>query len=151
MTGDLNSTASLAEKRHQLETALGSIKGGQARFAWLVEQARLRPSLVPELRDETNRVEGCLSKLWVVAESREDYCYFKADSDSLIVKAIAGLLCDFYSGQPPAEIVAHNPSFLKELGISQHLTPNRRNGLAQVWERIRSFAAARLPAPPPGV
>jgi len=63
------------------------------------------------------------------------------DSDSLVVKAIAGLLCDFYSGQPPAEILAHDPRFLAPLGITQHLTPNRRNALAKIWERIRQFAA----------
>jgi cysteine desulfuration protein SufE len=61
-----------------------------------------------------------------------------------VVKAIAGLLCDFYSGHAPAEILAHNPDFLAPLGITQHLTPNRRNALAKVWERIRQFAERHL-------
>lgn len=147
MIGNVNPAAPLTEKHRQLETMLGLINGSQARFAWLVEQAKSRPALNFDQRNENNQLEGCLSKLWVVAEARGGLCFFQADSDSLIVKAIAGLLCDFYSGQPPAEIVAHDPAFLKELGISQHLTPNRRNGLAKVWERIRSFAAARLAAP----
>jgi cysteine desulfuration protein SufE len=142
MTNDsTGSPVSLGEKRQQLEAVLRPLKGGQARFAWLVERAKSRPSLDPALKIEANQVEGCLSKLWVVAENRGELCYFAADSDSLIVKAIAGLLCDFYSGQAPADIIAHDPAFLKELGISQHLTPNRRNGLAKVWERMRSFAA----------
>lgn len=144
LTGSPDSPISLAEKRRQLETALGPLQRGQARLAWLVGQAKSRPALDEALKDEAHQVEGCLSKLWVVAESRGDRCYFAADSDSLIVKAVAGLLCDFYSGQPAAEIVAFDPAFLKELGISQHLTPNRRNGLAKVWERIQSFASGRL-------
>ena len=55
---------------------------------------------------------------------------------------MAGLLCEFYSGHAPAEILAHDPKFLAPLGITQHLTPNRRNALSKVWERIRQFAEA---------
>jgi TatD DNase family protein len=62
------------------------------------------------------------------------------------VKGVAGLLCEFYSGHAPAEILACEPSFLREAGITQHLTPNRRNGLARVWERIRDFAQSHLAA-----
>jgi cysteine desulfuration protein SufE len=57
-----------------------------------------------------------------------------------VVKAIAGLLCGFYSGGTPADILAHGPEFFAPLGITQHLTPNRRNALAKVWEHIRQFA-----------
>jgi cysteine desulfuration protein SufE len=147
MIGNVNPATPLTEKHRQLAAALGLINGSQARFAWLVEQAKSRPALEIALRNENNQLEGCLSKLWVVAEARGGLCFFQADSDSLIVKAIAGLLCDFYSGQPPAAILAHDPVFLKELGISQHLTPNRRNGLAKVWQRIQSFARGRVEGP----
>jgi cysteine desulfuration protein SufE len=76
----------------------------------------------------------------VRSEFREGRCFFVCDSDSLVVKAVAGLLCEFYSGQPPAEILAHDPAFLAPFGITQHLTPNRRNALARVWEHIENFA-----------
>jgi cysteine desulfuration protein SufE len=134
----------LAEKQRELEATLARLKDGQERLAWLVEQARRRPLLPAELRKEAHRVEGCLVRLWFVPEFREGRCWFRAESDSLIVKAIAGLLCDLYSGQAPEEIVAHHPRFLGELGITQHLTPNRRNGLSRVWEKIRGFAQGQL-------
>jgi cysteine desulfuration protein SufE len=108
----------------------------------LVERAKKLPPLAPELRVEKNLLAGCLAKLWLAAEFRDGKCFFACDSDSLVVKAVAGLLCDFYSGQPPAEILAHDPQFLAPLGITQHLTPNRRNALAKVWEQIRQFAEA---------
>ncbi|HEY4416337.1 MAG TPA: SufE family protein [Verrucomicrobiae bacterium] len=130
----------LAEKQHQLTAQLAVLKHGQDRLALLVEKARSHSPLAPEQRSEKNLLPGCLAKLWLVAEVREGKCYFDCDSDSLVVKAIAGLLCDFYSGQMPAEILVHDPGFLAPLGITQHLTPNRRNALAKVWERIREFA-----------
>lgn len=83
---------------------------------------------------------GCLANLWLVAETRAGRCYFQCDSDSQIVRAVAGLLCDFYSGHTPAEILAMEPDFLEQVGINQHLTANRRNVLSRVWERILACA-----------
>jgi cysteine desulfuration protein SufE len=130
----------LAEKQLQLTASLANFKHGQDRLAFLVEQARKRPALAPDLRVAANQIPGCLAKLWFVPQFRDGHCFFTCDSDSLVVKAIAGLLGEFYSGQVPAAIIAHDPSFLAPLGITQHLTPNRRNALAKVWERIRQFA-----------
>jgi len=132
----------LAEKQVEITAQLAALKNAQDRLAFLVEQAKKRPPLTPELRVDENLIPGCLAKLWFVSEFREDKCFFTCDSDSLVVKAVAGLLGEFYSGQTPAEILTHDPKFLAPLGITQHLTPNRRNALAQVWERIRQFAEA---------
>jgi cysteine desulfuration protein SufE len=132
----------LAEKEVQLTTQLAALANGQDRLALLVEKAKQRSPAAPELREDQNLIPGCLAKLWFIAHFRDEKCFFDCDSDSLVVKAIAGLLCDFYSGQPPAEILAHDPRFLAPLGITQHLTPNRRNALSKIWERIRHFATA---------
>jgi cysteine desulfuration protein SufE len=130
----------LAEKQQQLTAELSALKNGQDRLALLVERAKKLSLLAAESRVEKNLIPGCLAKLWFISEFRDGKCFFACDSDSLVVKAIAGLLCDFYSGHAPAEILAHDPQFLAPLGITQHLTPNRRNALAKVWERIRQFA-----------
>lgn len=132
----------LAEKQLQLTAELSALKNGQDRLALLVDRAKRIPPLAPDRRVEANLIPGCLAQLWFVSECRSGHCCFACDSDSLIVKAIAGLLCDFYSGQMPAEILAHDPKFLAPLGITQHLTPNRRNALGKVWERISEFAEA---------
>ena len=130
----------LAEKQVALTARLAALKNGQDRLALLVERARKLPPLAPELRVAPNLLPGCLARLWFVSHFRDGKCFFACDSDSLVVKAIAGLLCEFYRGRAPAEILAHSPEFLASLGITQHLTPNRRNALARVWERIRQFA-----------
>jgi cysteine desulfuration protein SufE len=130
----------LAEKQVELTSRLSALKSGQDRLAFLVEHAKKSSPLAPALRAPENLIPGCLAKLWFAPQFRDGRCFFACDSDSLVVKAIAGLLCEFYSGQPPAEILAHDPAFLAPLGITQHLTPNRRNALARVWDNIRLFA-----------
>jgi cysteine desulfuration protein SufE len=134
---------SLAAKEAELLAALAPLRTAQDRLAWLVEQARQRPLLPAELRTEDRRVEGCLSKLWFVPEHREGRCWFRTESDSLIVKAVAGVLADFFNGQTAAEILAHPAGLVARLGIQQHLTTNRRAGLARVEEKIRDFAAGK--------
>ena len=134
----------LAEKQQQLTAELAALKNGQDRLALLVERAKKIPPLAPELRVEENLIPGCLAKLWFVPQCRDGKYFFVCDSDSLVVKAVAGLLCEFYSGQAPTEILAHDPKFLAPLGITQHLTPNRRNALGKVWERIRQFAQMNI-------
>ncbi|HZL79200.1 MAG TPA: SufE family protein [Candidatus Limnocylindrales bacterium] len=123
----------LAEKQVELTTRLAAL---------LIAQAKKIPPRPTEFHADENLIPGCLARLWFTAQFRDGLCCFDCDSDSLVVKAIAGLLCDFYSGHAPAEIMAHDPGFLAPLGITQHLTPNRRNALSKIWERIRQFAEA---------
>lgn len=132
----------LAEKQAQLTAQLTAVKNGQDRLAFLVGEAKKTLPLPAELRTDDHLIPGCLAKLWFIARSRDGVCFFACDSDSVVVKAIAGLLCEFYSGHPAVEILAHDPKFLGPLGITQHLTPNRRNALSKVWESIRQFAEA---------
>ena len=130
----------IEQKRDQLIGRLSAIQSFHDRFAYVVEQGKARPSLEASLKNEKNKVDGCLSNLWFVPEFRDGRCYFAVDADSLIVKAIASLLCDLYSGYSPREILPVDPSFLAQVGITQHLSPNRRNSLSRVWDKIRIFA-----------
>jgi cysteine desulfuration protein SufE len=134
----------LFEKRNEVLASLVAIKDGQERFAWLIARGKRQPALDSSLKTEAYRVEGCLAKLWFAAEFRDGRCYFHTDADSMIVKSIAGLLCEFYSGSHPREILKLDPSFLAEGGINQHLTTNRRNSLSKVWGKIHTFASECL-------
>ena len=137
---DRAAPASLAARQRELLATLAPMKDAQERLAWLVAQARARAPMDAAMRTEAHRVDGCLARLWFAAEFRDGCCYYQCDSDSLVVKAVAGLLCDFYSGHAPGAISAHDPAFLGRLGLTQHLTPNRRNTLSRLWEKIRAFA-----------
>jgi cysteine desulfuration protein SufE len=134
----------LEEKKKDLLERLSFLDNAQERLAYIMELGKKWPALPAEFKTPDYRVEGCLSNLWFVPEFREGKCFFRVDADSQIVRAIAALLADFYSGQPPGEILKTDPSFLGEVGITQHLSPNRRNGLSRLWDKIRAFALAHL-------
>jgi cysteine desulfuration protein SufE len=135
----------LEEKKNDLIERLSYLENGQERLAYIVDAAKKFPALPKEFKTAEYRVEGCLSNLWFVPEMREEKCFFSVDADSQIVRAIAALLADFYSDQRPEEILKFDPSFLGPVGITQHLSPNRRNGLSRLWDQIRAFAQAHLP------
>lgn len=88
-----------------------------------------------------NRISGCVSVVWIVGEFREGRCFFHSDAESLIVRGLVALLCEFYSGFEPSTILAPHPDPLEALGISRNLSPTRRNGLAAARNAIRAFAA----------
>ena len=134
----------LAEKKQELIDDLSLLPSAQDRLMYVVDRAKKSPALPDELRNSETRVEGCLSNLWFIPEFKEGKCYFRVDADSHIVRGIAVVLAEFYSGHPPAEILQNDPGFLSTVGITQHLSPNRRNGLSRLWEKIRGFAAEHL-------
>jgi cysteine desulfuration protein SufE len=124
----------------ELIAALQALKTAQDRLAWLVRHGREQPPLDAAFKTEAHRVPGCLAKVWFVPEFAEGRCHFKIDSDSAVVKGIAVVLCEFFSGRAPEEIAAARPDFLEQFGITQHLTPNRRNSLSAITNAIRAFA-----------
>lgn len=134
--------ATIAEKKQQLIDELAAIDDPQERLAYLCDIAKGAPSLPDDLRIDAFRVEGCVAQLWLVPEFRDGCCYFQVDSDGIISKAVAYAVVDTFSGANPETILKDGPEFLGEVGITQHLTPNRRNGLTSVWQRVQSFAQA---------
>jgi cysteine desulfuration protein SufE len=120
---------------------LASLRDQQERMARLVRFGGELPPLAVSERSIANRIDGCLSRLWIASEFRDGCCWFRCDSDSMIVKAAAGLLCAYHSGRPPMEIEGDSRDVLTEAGVTQHLTSNRRNGLTRVIGKIAEFVA----------
>ncbi len=131
----------LTEKQQQLIAGYALIDGAQERLAVIVDGARKMPALPGSERIEANRVRGCVSQAWLVAEARDGHCHFRGDADSPLVRGLLKLLCDFYSGATPGDIAATEPVLLEELGLTRHLSPTRLNGLRSVRARMRDFAA----------
>jgi len=117
------------------------------RFAYVIDRAKDAPGLEAEYKIDTFLIKGCISQLWVFPKFKDGKCYFQADSDASITKGTATLLCELYSGEPPEEIIRVEPDFLSEVGITQHLSPNRRNGLTGVRDKIKSYAQHCLSNP----
>jgi len=126
---------SIEEKRDQLVEELVPFEDHLDRFAYVIDRAKDAPGLEDEYKIETFLIKGCISHKF-----ENGKCFFRADSDASITKGTATLLCELYSGESPDEIISLEPDFLSEVGITQHLSPNRRNGLTGVREKIKSYA-----------
>ena len=89
-----------------------------------------------------NLIKGCQSRVWFHADMRDGLLYFTADSDAIITKGIAGLLIRVFSGQKPADIAKADLHFIDEIGLTQHLSPTRSNGLLAMVKQIKFYAIA---------
>ena len=110
------------------------------RYQFLIEGGRKLPAFREEWMDDAHRVPGCQSRVWMEGTLREGRLYLAGTSDAAIVSGLIALLLRVYSGRTPAEIVATDPVFLKELGLIQALSTNRGNGIASMARRIRELA-----------
>lgn len=142
---------SLSEKHHQWMEELKRLRDPQERMSQVIQVGRQSAPFPPSARTDSHLIPGCLAKLWLLAEQQEGRCRFHCDSDSAIVKGVATLLCRFFSDASAEEILAYQGDVLAELGIQDHLSPNRRNGLGKLRQRIRDFAEQqpRVIAPSP--
>jgi cysteine desulfuration protein SufE len=130
----------LAEKQQQLRRDFEVIHDSHERLGAVVDRARRRTAIAAEERIDANRVRGCISAVWLVAEIRDGCCYFRSDADGPVVKGLVGLLCDFFSGATPAEIVSSTVDPVETLDLATNLSPTRRNGLASARSAILAFA-----------
>jgi len=132
----------LAEKRAQLTAELEPFGDHHERFQYIIDRAKTAPGLEAALKLDAFLVEGCTSNLWLVPSIEDGRCRFRCDADSLITKGIASLVCELYDGATPQEVASSDADFLAEVGVTQHLSPNRRNGLTNLVGKIRAFGAA---------
>lgn len=116
------------------------------RYQYLIDLGRRLPEFPDELRTEENRIRGCQSQVWFVAEKKDDRLVFRAISDAAIVSGLIALLLRLYSGRYPEDILETPPDFVAALQLESHLSPTRSNGLSSMLQAIRRFAAEALEA-----
>jgi cysteine desulfuration protein SufE len=135
---------SIEEKRDQMVEELSPFEDHLERLTYVIDRAKDLPGLEDDFKIDTFLIKGCVSQLWVFPTFKEGKCFYQADSDASITKGTASLLCDLYSGESPEDIVRLEPDFLGDVGITQHLSPNRRNGLTGVREKIKAYAQMQI-------
>jgi len=116
------------------------------RYQYLVDLGRRLPELAATERVDENKIRGCQSQVWFVAEAKGDRIEFRAISDAAIVSGLIAILLRIYSGRRPQEILDTPPDFVQALGLESHLSPTRSNGLASMLKAIRAMAAEALQA-----
>ena len=130
---------SLADKRRALVEELSMFDDPHERFQYIIDRAKTAPTLDAKYKIESLLIEGCTSNLWMLPEYRDGLCRFAVDADSVITKGIATLVAEYYDGATAAEVAASDADFLGEVGVTQHLSPNRRNGLTNLVGKVRAF------------
>ncbi len=110
------------------------------RYAMLIEMGKDCPMIDAQYRNDNYLINGCQSRVWLHAKMEDGKVYFSADSDAVITKGIINLLIKVLSGQKPSDIIAADMSFLDEIGLKEHLSPTRSNGLLSMVKQMMLYA-----------
>jgi cysteine desulfuration protein SufE len=112
------------------------------KYNYLIEMGRSVPLIDETQKTDANLISGCQSRVWLSSEYRDGIIYFTADSDAVITKGIAYLLIRVFSGHTANEIIEAETTFLDQIGLKEHLSPTRSNGLLSMVKQIKMYAFA---------
>lgn len=112
------------------------------RYEYIIELGKNLPLIKEELKTDENIIKGCQSKVWLQGEQQGDKVVFTADSDAILTKGIIAILIRVFSNQKPADILEADMDFIDEIGLKEHLSPTRANGLVSMIKNIKMYALA---------
>lgn len=112
------------------------------RYEYIIELGKKLPLIQEEYKTEDNLIKGCQSKVWLKGEQSEDTIIFTADSDAILTKGIIAILIRVFSNQSAMDIINSDMSFIDEIGLKEHLSPTRANGLVSMIKNIKMYAIA---------
>lgn len=112
------------------------------RYEYMIELGKSLPLIDEKYRTDDNIIKGCQSKVWVHAELNGDKLVFTADSDAIITKGIIAILIRTFSNQHPQDIINADTDFIDEIGLKEHLSPTRANGLVSMVKQLKMYAIA---------
>ena len=112
------------------------------RYEYIIELGKSLPVISEQFKTEENSIKGCQSKVWVHAKQEEDKLFFTADSDAILTKGIIAILIRAFSNQSASAILEANTDFIDEIGLKEHLSPTRANGLVSMIKKIKMYALA---------
>ena len=112
------------------------------RYQYMIDLGKTLPLIDDQYKTDDHIIKGCQSKVWVHADLKDDKVAFTADSDAIITKGIIALLLRVFSNQHPKDIIDADTSFLDEIGLKDHLSPTRANGLVSMIKQLKMYAIA---------
>lgn len=112
------------------------------RYEYIIELGKSLPLIDEQYKVEENIIKGCQSKVWVHADEKDGNVVFTADSDAILTKGIIAILIRTFSNHSPKEILEANTDFIDEIGLKEHLSPTRANGLVSMIKQIKMYALA---------
>ena len=114
----------------------------EERYQYMIDLGKDLPLIDAQYKTENNLIKGCQSKVWVHANLVDNKIIFTADSDAIITKGIIAILIRAFSNQEPQDIIAANTEFIDKIGLKDHLSPTRANGLVSMVKQLKMYAIA---------
>lgn len=132
----------IQEKQDRIIREFKLLSDWPERYKHIIRLGQKLEPLDEKYKVDENLVRGCQSQVWLHTELDDDRVIFKADSDAAITKGLVALMVRFYSGETPDTILSVNPDFIKKIGMQEHLSPTRSNGLASMVKQMKIYAMA---------
>lgn len=114
----------------------------EERYQYVIDLGNSLPLVDEQYKTEENIIKGCQSKVWLHGEQKDGNVVFTADSDAILTKGIIAILIRVFSNQKPADILEADTAFIDEIGLKEHLSPTRANGLVSMIKQIKMYALA---------
>lgn len=112
------------------------------RYEYIIDLGKNLPLIAAEFKTDNNLIKGCQSKVWLQGEQNDDTIVFTADSDAILTKGIIAILIRAFSNQKAVDILNADTDFIDEIGLKEHLSPTRANGLVSMIKNIKMYALA---------
>jgi cysteine desulfuration protein SufE len=133
---------SIAEIENEIVEEFALFDSWNDKYEYIIDLGKKLPPLEDQYKLDENRVRGCQSTVWLVADDKNGKVFFKAESDSVIVKGLISMLIRVLSGQTPDEIINAKLEFIQKIGMTTHLAQTRSNGLLSMVKQMKNFALA---------
>jgi cysteine desulfuration protein SufE len=136
----MSASGTIAERSREIVDEFALFDDWMGRYEYLIEQGKTLPRIDDRYRDEAHKIHGCQSQVWVHGDLVDDVMEYTGDSDAMITKGLVAILVRVLSGQPPEAVATADLSFLDEIGLKEHLSPTRKNGLAGMVRQMKRYA-----------
>lgn len=133
---------SIKEIQEEIVSEFEMFEDWMQRYEYMIELGKDLPLIDEQFKTEDNIIKGCQSKVWVHADLEQQQLNFTADSDAIITKGIIAILIRAFSGQHPKDIIDADMGFIDEIGLKEHLSPTRANGLVSMIKQLKLYAIA---------
>ena len=134
--------SNIKEKEQQIVQEFSMFEDWMDKYNYLIEMGKDCPQLPEEEKKESNLIKGCQSRVWFSVKCEDGKMKLRADSDAVITKGIATLLIRLFDNQPPKDVYEAELTVIDEIGLSEHLSPTRSNGLSAMVKQIKLYALA---------
>lgn len=138
----MNNPRSINEIQDEIIDEFSMFDDWMQRYEYMIELGKSLELIDEKYKTDDYTIKGCQSKVWVFAELKDQFIQFTADSDAIITKGIIALLLRVFSGQKPQDILDAELYFIDQIGLNEHLSPTRANGLLSMIKQIKLYAVA---------